>query len=90
MDLDNFLSDINQDNWEETDRDGPPKDLALVLWGADSRQVRRTAMMDDQKLIVLDKNGVWKLTAEANVFGPFDDFWAAFRLLAPHNLRNHS
>ena len=83
MDLNGFLSEVNRDCWGDTDRNGPQKDLALVLWGADTRQVRRTALMDEERLIVLEKNGIWKLTAEANVFGSFEDFWTAFRLLSP-------
>jgi hypothetical protein len=88
MDLDDFLSGINRDYWDHTNRDGPQKDLALVLWGADMRQVRRTALMDERQLAVLDKNGIWTATAGADVFGSFEAFWVAMQLLAPDNLRN--
>jgi hypothetical protein len=50
MDFDTFLSDISRDNWDGTERDGPLKDPALVVWGADARRVLRAALMDEQQL----------------------------------------
>lgn len=83
MDFDRFLCDVNRGYWDDTDRDGPLKDLALVLWGADARSVRRAALMDERQLIVFDKRDGWKVTAEADVFGDFDPLWRTFKLLAP-------
>jgi len=84
VDLDTFLGRINEDDWEDTRRDGPNKDLALLLWGARAAGVRRAALIDEQRLLIFDWDGDWRLAREVDLFvDPFERVYSAFALLSP-------
>jgi perosamine synthetase len=84
VDLDTFLERINRDDWDDTRREGPNKDLALLLWGARDGGAKRAALIDDQRLLVFDWDGAWRLAREVDLFvDPFERVYSAFELLSP-------
>jgi len=84
VDLDTFLERINRDDWDDTRREGPNKDLALLLWGAREGGAKRAALIDDQRLLVFDWDGAWRLAREVDLFvDPFERVYSAFELLSP-------
>jgi len=77
-----LLAQISRDEWNDTRRDGPKKDLALLLWGAKSQNVRRAALIDESRLLVFDWDDGWKLVAAEELFqGSPDRVHEAFQLL---------
>jgi hypothetical protein len=88
LDMEILLSRINRDDWNDTTKDGPKKDLALVLWGARSQGGRCAAIMDESLLLVFDWDGHWVLTEERQIFAdPREDVIRAFALVAPSEPR---
>lgn len=84
VDLDMFLARINEDDWEDTRRDGSNQDLALLLLGALVGGAKRAALMDAQRLLFVDWDGAWRLAQEVELFvDSFDRIYAAFALLSP-------
>jgi hypothetical protein len=82
--MDMLLDRINADDWNDTTKDGPKKDLALVLWGARSQGGRRAALMDEARIIVFDWAGRWRLMAEREISAARrEDILATFCLLVP-------
>ena len=84
VDLDTFLERINRDDWDDTRREGPNKDLGVLLWGAREGEASRAALIDDQRLLVFEWNGAWRLSREVDLFvDPFERVYGAFELLSP-------
>jgi perosamine synthetase len=84
VDLDTFLERINRDDWDDTRREGPNNDLARLLWGARAGGAKRAALIDDQRLLVFECNGAWRLAREVDLFvDPFERVYSAFELLSP-------
>jgi perosamine synthetase len=84
VDLDTFLERINRDDWDDTRREGPNKDLGVLLWGAREGGAKRAALIDDQRLVVFEWDGAWRLAREVDLFvDPFERVYSAFELLAP-------
>jgi len=84
VDLDTFLARINADDWEDTRRDGPNKDLALLLWGARAGGAKRAALIDDKRLLIFEWDGEWRLVREVDLFvDSFERVYSAFELLSP-------
>jgi len=79
-----LLAQINRNDWDDTRSDGWKKDLALLLWGARSQNGRRAALVDENRLLIFDWEGSWKVTAQAQLFqDPPEAVYAALRLLEP-------
>jgi len=85
IDVEDYLDRINLDDWSDTYPNGPKKDLALVIYGASARGVNRVALMDERRLLVLDREVTWKVKGQADVFGDFELLWPVLRLLAPQS-----
>jgi len=84
VDLDTFLGRINEDDWEDTRREGPNKDLALLLWGARAGGAKRAALIDDQRLLVFEWDGAWRRAGEVDLFvDSFERVYSVFGLLSP-------
>ena len=85
VDLDTFLDRINRGEWDDTRREGPNRELGVLLWAAQEADARRAALIDEKRLLVFERNGDWRLAREVDLFvDPIDRVWAAFMLLAPH------
>jgi len=84
VDLDTFLDRINRGDWDDTRREGPNKELGVLLWAAQEADARRAALIDEKRLLVFERNGDWRLAREVDLFvDPIDRVWAAFMLLSP-------
>jgi hypothetical protein len=84
VDLDTFLERINREDWDDTRREGPNKDLGVLLWGAREGGAKRAALIDDQRLVVFEWDGAWRLAREVDLFvDPFERVYGAFELLSP-------
>jgi len=84
VDLDTFLERINRGDWEDTRRDGPNKELAVLLWGAQEANCKRAALIDEKRLLIFERDGEWRLAREVDLFvDPIERVYAAFMLLAP-------
>ena len=84
VDLDTFLDRINRGDWDDTRREGPNRELGVLLWAAQEADARRAALIDEKRLLVFEGNGDWRLAREVDLFvDPIDRVWAAFMLLAP-------
>jgi hypothetical protein len=84
LDMAEFLSRANRGDWTGTEMDGERKDLALLLWGAESRGVPRTALMDNHRLMIFDWSAGWQLASEEELFEtPLESAKAATKLLTP-------
>lgn len=79
-----FLDQVNSGDWHDTSRDGPKKDLALLLWGANSQGAERTVIWDESQLLVFDWHGGWTVREEEKHFQtPLDQLCGALELLEP-------
>jgi hypothetical protein len=88
LEFGSFLKQVNHNDWSGTQNDGCAKDLAIVLWGTASRGVRRAAIIDEHRLLVLDDDGGWRMNAHVRLFeDSLDDVWDALALLAPSAIR---
>jgi len=84
VDLDTFLDRINRGDWDDTRREGPNRELGVLLWAAQEADARRAALIDEKRLLVFEQNGEWRLAREVDLFvDPTDRVCAAFMLLAP-------
>ena len=84
VDLDTFLERINRGDWEDTRREGPNKELAVLLWGAQEANCKRAALIDEKRLLIFERDGEWGLAREVDLFvDPIERVYAAFMLLAP-------
>ncbi len=84
IDLDRFLVRVNAGDWEDTRRDGAKKDLALLLWGCRADGGRRAALMDENRILVFDWDGAWRVNAEVAIrVAPFERTLSALLLIAP-------
>jgi len=84
VDIDTFLDRINRGDWDDTRREGPNRELGVLLWAAQEADARRAALIDEKRLLVFERNGDWRLAREVDLFvDPTDRVCAAFMLLAP-------
>jgi hypothetical protein len=67
LDIDALLARLNVGNFSGTERDGSEKDLALLLWGAQSQGSRRAAVMDESWLMVFHRDNDWRISAHARL-----------------------
>ena len=63
VDLDTFLERINRGDWEDTRREGPNKELAVLLWGAQEANCKRAALIDEKRLLIFERDGEWRLAS---------------------------
>ncbi len=82
MNMQAFLLRVNRGDFTGTDKDGCEKDLALLLWGAESCGGRKAAVIDEARLMVFERNPAWRILADASR-GDAEAFQAAARLLRP-------
>jgi perosamine synthetase len=84
VDLDTFLDRINRGDWDDTRREGPNRELGVLLWAAREANARRAALIDEKRLLVFERDGDWRLVREVDLFvDPIDRVCAAFQQLAP-------
>ena len=68
IDFSDFLMRLNRNEWSGTERDGPFKDLALLLWGATALSARRAALIDETRIVVLLRSPSWTVGCESQMF----------------------
>ena len=84
VDLDMFLERINRDDWDDTRREGPNRELGVLLWAAQEANAPRAALIDEKRLLIFERDGDWRLAREVDLFvDPIDRVCAAFMLLEP-------
>jgi perosamine synthetase len=84
VDLDTFLDRINRGDWDDTRREGPNRELGVLLWAAQEANAQRAALIDEKRLLVFERAGDWRLAREVDIFvDPIERVSAAFMLLAP-------
>jgi perosamine synthetase len=84
VDLDTFLDRINRGDWDDTRREGPNRELGVLLWAAQEAKARRAVLIDEKRLLVFERAEDWRLAREVDLFvEPIERVRAAFMLLAP-------
>jgi hypothetical protein len=75
--VDQVLKQVNGNDFRGTEKDGYKKDLALLIWGAQSCGVDAAAVIDESRIAVFarSKDG-WRVAGETRL----DDFAGVMKL----------
>ncbi|MEK7248633.1 MAG: hypothetical protein AAB092_09210, partial [Chloroflexota bacterium] len=67
LDLPAVLERFSREDYADSEKAGPIKDLALLLWGVRSRGGRRAAVVDESQLAIFEWTSHWTIPARAIV-----------------------
>ncbi|MEK7247277.1 MAG: hypothetical protein AAB092_02280, partial [Chloroflexota bacterium] len=66
LNLTELLGRFSAGDYRGTESDGSKKDLALLIWGAQSRGAKRAAIMDESSLAVFEFSDVWNIAVKCD------------------------